>query len=118
MFAQTLAYGLFYILDLHGSSQPREKPPEGLANGNVFDIRKGVAIAFFVKLPKSHLDARGGNGAIVRHAELWGTGEEKLLWLDAHTKTNTDWKIVTPESPLYLFSRITHGGDIREFFFG
>ena len=56
-----------YILDLHGNSLKKETCPDGSPDKNVFDIRQGVAIAFFVK--------RGGKqkaDAVVRHADLWG----------------------------------------------
>ena len=39
-----------YVLDLHGNSLKRETCPGGSKDKNVFDIRQGVAIAFFVKL--------------------------------------------------------------------
>ena len=39
-----------YILDLHGNTQKRETCPDGSPDKNIFDIRLGVAIAFFVKL--------------------------------------------------------------------
>jgi predicted helicase len=38
-----------YVLDLHGSSKPKEVPPNGEKDQNVFDIQKGVAIALLVK---------------------------------------------------------------------
>ncbi len=37
------------VLDLHGNSLKREKCPDGSADENVFDIRQGVAVAFFIK---------------------------------------------------------------------
>ena len=38
-----------YILDLHGNALKKETHPDGSPDKNVFDIRQGVAIAFFVK---------------------------------------------------------------------
>ncbi|MGC9530440.1 MAG: type ISP restriction/modification enzyme, partial [Candidatus Bipolaricaulaceae bacterium] len=64
----------------------------------VFDIRQGVAIAFFVK--------RGGKSksdAVVRHAELYGTREAKHEWLEAHEHKSTEWRDLTPRSPFYQF---------------
>jgi hypothetical protein len=40
-----------YVLDLHGNSLKRETCPDGSPDENVFDIRQGVAISFFLKLP-------------------------------------------------------------------
>ncbi|MGC8839536.1 MAG: type ISP restriction/modification enzyme, partial [Anaerolineae bacterium] len=55
-----------YILDLHGNSLKREACPDGSKDENVFDIRQGVAIAFFVKwgeTPPPHPLPAGGEGA-------------------------------------------------------
>lgn len=38
-----------HIIDLHGSSKPREAAPPGIENENVFDIMKGIAVTLFVK---------------------------------------------------------------------
>lgn len=38
-----------YVLDLHGNSLKRETCPNGSPDENVFDIRQGVAIAFFIR---------------------------------------------------------------------
>jgi len=87
-----------YVLDLHGNALKREVCPDGSKDENVFDIRQGVAIAFFVK--------RGGasrGDARVHHAEAWGTREAKYAWLEAHDVTDTAWQEVRPGSPFYLF---------------
>jgi predicted helicase len=88
-----------YVLDLHGNSLKKESCPDGSPDQNVFDIRQGVAIAFFIK--------RGGQQnteAIVRHADLYGRREVKYMWLDAHDREHTEWEELTPPtSPFYLF---------------
>jgi hypothetical protein len=87
-----------YILDLHGNSLKKETCPDGSPDQNVFDIRQGVAIAFFVK--------RGGErkaDAVVRHAELWGPREVKYDWLNAQDLKHTDWAELKPEAPFYSF---------------
>ena len=38
-----------YVLDLHGNSLKKETCPDGSPDENVFDIRQGVAIAFFIR---------------------------------------------------------------------
>ena len=87
-----------YILDLHGNSLKKETHPDGSPDKNVFDIRQGVAIAFFVKRgPKKECDAR------VHHAERYGTREIKYDWLDAHDHSSTEWRDLNPVSPFYLF---------------
>jgi len=101
-----------YILDLHGNSLKKETCPDGSKDENVFDIRQGVAIAFFVK--------RGGEqkiDAVVRHAELWGLRELKYDWLDAQDLKHTNWGELKPESPFYFFvpRDEEHAGQYRTF---
>ncbi len=88
-----------YILDLHGNSLKKEICPDGSVDQNVFDIRQGVAIAFFLK--------RSGNDkgdARVHHADLWGDREMKYAWLNEHEKKSTDWEELKPASSFYLFA--------------
>jgi len=87
-----------YLLDLHGNSLKKETCPDGSLDQNVFDIRQGVAVAFFIK--------RGGtrkNDPAMRHADLWGTRERKYAWLNDHDLKHTDWVELKPGSPFYLF---------------
>lgn len=93
-----------YVLDLHGNSLKRETCPDGSPDENVFDIRRGVAIAFFVKTgadsspsPSPH----AGKG--VYHAELWGRREEKYRWLEEHDWADTPWAEIQPRPEFYLF---------------
>lgn len=78
-------FDVIYLFDLHGNSLKKEVCPDGSPDQNVFDIRQGVSIAFFVK--------RGGkrkSDAVVYQADLWGLREAKYGWLDAHTLKNTN----------------------------
>ncbi len=89
-----------YILDLHGNALKKETCPDGSPDNNIFDIRQGVAIAFFVK--------RGGkskNTAVVRHADLYGLRESKYAWLETHTIDNTRWRKLEPRTSGYFFIR-------------
>jgi len=88
-----------YVLDLHGSSKKREKPPDGGKDENVFDITTGVAIGLFVK----RKNGRRKKPARVFHAERWGTREAKGVWLKANDVTSTQWTPVEPTSPYYFF---------------
>jgi predicted helicase len=101
-----------YILDLHGNSKKKERPPNGSHDENVFDIQQGVAISIFVRRNQHNVN----QPATVRHIELWGprehfagTGKEKQLiggkyhWLIEHDITNTEWATLKPEAPFYLF---------------
>ena len=87
-----------YLLDLHGNALKRETCPDGSPDKNVFDIRQGVAIAFFAK----HGGAQRTE-ATVHHAELYGTRASKYEWLDAHDRERTGWQELNPTSPFYLF---------------
>ncbi len=85
-----------YVLDLHGNSLKRETCPDGSKDENVFDIRQGVAIAFFIK--------RGvGDQAKVYHADLWGLRQDKYDWLLSHDLETTDWQEIHPKPEFYLF---------------
>ena len=88
-----------YIFDLHGNSLKKETGPGGSLDQNVFDIRQGVAIAFFVKR-----DSKKERDARVHHAELYGIREIKYDWLDAHDRGSTGWQKINPTSPFYLFA--------------
>ena len=85
-----------YLLDLHGNVLKRETAPDGGADKNVFDIRQGVAIAIFVKVPGECGQAR------VYHADLYGEREAKYGTLSETDISTTDWELLQPQSPNYL----------------
>jgi len=85
-----------YILDLHGNSLKWERCPDGSPDENVFDIRQGVAIAFFLRTDE-------GETSTVHHAELWGLREAKYAWLEKHDVSTTSWTETNPKREFYLF---------------
>ncbi|MBW2027186.1 MAG: DNA methyltransferase, partial [Deltaproteobacteria bacterium] len=85
-----------YVLDLHGNSLKRETCPDGSKDENVFDIRQGVAIAFFVKTGEKE-------EATINHAELWGLREAKYKWLAQNDVSTTSWIEIHPRPEFYLF---------------
>ncbi|MBN1255837.1 MAG: N-6 DNA methylase [Deltaproteobacteria bacterium] len=87
-----------YILDLHGNTLKRETCPDGSKDENVFDIRQGVAIAFFIRV-----GSRKGKPAKVYHADLWGLRNHKYSWLTEHDVHSTEWQEIQPKSEFYLF---------------
>lgn len=93
------SYNEIYILDLHGNALKKEKCPDGSKDENVFDIRQGVAIVFFVKKKESGSD----DGCKVFHHERWGLREKKYKWLFSHDKNTTEWEEIRPHSPFYFF---------------
>lgn len=84
-----------YILDLHGNSLKKEKAPDGGKDENVFDIRQGVAIAFFIKKKQKKRK--------VLHSEIYGLREKKYDWLEKNDINSVKWKELKPQSEFYLF---------------
>ncbi len=87
-----------YILDLHGNSLKGERCPDGGVDENVFDIRQGVAVAFFIKTGQN-----GKGESRVFHADLWGLRKEKYQWLETHEQGSTPWIEIHPRPEFYLF---------------
>ncbi|MBF0464220.1 MAG: N-6 DNA methylase [Nitrospirae bacterium] len=85
-----------YILDLHGSSQKKEKCPDGSKDENVFDIKQGVAIAIFIKTGKKTEKS-------IYHSELWGNREHKSSVLMNNDIKTTKWEKLDPARDFYLF---------------
>jgi len=86
-----------YVLDLHGNSKKKEVSPDGSPDQNVFDIQQGVSIGIFIKEPGKSTPAK------VHHAELWGSRTSKYETLNFIDIDSTEWKIIHPQSPFYLF---------------
>ena len=86
-----------YLLDLHGNSRTKERTPDGGVDENVFDIQQGVAISIFLRKPGKE------SQAIVHHAHVWGTRQAKYESLLESDISDTDWDLLEPESPNYLF---------------
>lgn len=90
------AFDLLYVLDLHGNVRKKERAPDGSPDENVFDIQQGVALLLAVKLPQAGEKA-------VYHYELYGSRESKYEFLSGHDATDTPWRTLNPQPPLYLF---------------
>jgi predicted helicase len=73
-----------YLLNLHGSSKPKETPPPGILDQNVFDIQQGVSISIFIKRPNP-----GTQGCTIHYSDLWGTRASKYTWLAANDVETT-----------------------------
>jgi predicted helicase len=76
-----------YILDLNGEVG-------NVNDENVFDIRKGVAIAIFVK--------RKNTLRKLRYYSIRGTRLDKYKMLSLTDVSNTDWEYLNPTSPNYF----------------
>ena len=92
-----------YLLDLHGNSKKKEHVPGGGNDENVFDIQQGVVIGLFVKRA-----VNPNSPGRVFHADLWGEREfgpegGKYRWLHSNDVNTTDWQLLSPKQPQYLF---------------
>ena len=87
-----------YILNLHGNANKRETCPDGSKDGNVFDIRQGVAITLLVKTGKQANRARG-----VYCASLQGLREQKYDALYANTVNSIHWEKIEAAAPDFWF---------------
>lgn len=92
------SFNQIYVLDLHGSTKPKEPAPPGVANENVFDIQKGVSITLFVK----RKDLEQG----VWFAEAWGTRLKKYEYSAEAKIRKIDWKRLSLIEPYYMFRPI------------
>ena len=94
----TRTFDQIYILDLHGSTKPREVTPDHVANENVFDITKGVCISLLVKnsnLPKG-----------IWYSEIWGSRLEKYQFVANSDFRRIAWQEVECIPPYYFFRPI------------
>ena len=90
-------FGQLFLLDLHGNSRKKERPPDGGKDENVFDIQQGVAIGLFI-------NKAGKRGtAKLHHAELWKLRESKYKTLLSTNVSSTEWTMLRPQRPFYLF---------------
>ncbi len=86
-----------YVLNLHGNSLKKEKCPDGGKDENVFDIRQGVAISFFVKR-KAYKGKKK-----VFYADLFGLRGDKYKYLLENTIKTTKWNKISPHKEFYFF---------------
>jgi len=90
------SFNEIYVLDLHGNSLKKEKAPDGSKDENVFDIKQGVAISFFVKYKQKKTKA-------VYHYEIFGTREYKYDFLLKNNIKKIKWNKINPNPKFYLF---------------
>ena len=85
-----------YTIDLHGNALKKEVCPDGSKDENVFDIKQGVSIAFFVKKEKKDKECS------IYHCDLYGLREYKYKTLSKTDITAIKWKKIKPISPFYF----------------
>jgi type I restriction-modification system DNA methylase subunit len=90
-----------YIIDLHGNGNKKEKMPDGKADKNVFDILQGVSIIVAIKKKATSQGKKGI--ALIHHADLWGSREQKYSTLSAKNLESIRFEYLAPSSPHYYF---------------
>ena len=85
-----------HVIDLHGSSKPKESPPGGVVDQNVFDIMKGVAITIFVRKRKLE--------RVTWFGDVWGSRLHKYDICAEKNYSQLASKRIYPASPYYFVS--------------
>jgi predicted helicase len=97
-------FDMIYILNLHGKGSAGEKEspakPGGIRDENVFDIRHGAAISFFVKKKKSN---NTKTGCTVYYAEITGGRDHKYRTLREKDIESIQWTEISAEWDEFLF---------------
>ncbi|MFA5782173.1 MAG: type ISP restriction/modification enzyme, partial [Bacteroidales bacterium] len=90
-----------YILNLHGYYLGTA--PDGSKDENVFDIRQGVTISFFIK--NENIKEKG-----IYYAELFGHRIDKYKQLFSLEKEGIDWKKLKLDNKYYFFKPFDYAG--------
>lgn len=85
-----------YILNLHGDLKRSKRIKEGTKDENVFDIRQGVSVNFFVKSEKP-IEKK------VFYQELIDSRDNKYLYLESNDINSTGWNKLIPKEPYFFF---------------
>lgn len=92
------SFNYIYILNLHGNIAKKEKCPDGTVDENLFHIRQGTAIAFFIK-KKNHPEP-----CQVFYGQIQGSRLYKQQLLNSQNIDTTPWQPIQPRAPFYLFT--------------
>jgi len=79
-------FDVIYILNLHGNARIGETSPDGSVDQNVFDIKQGVSIIFFVK--KDYQEEK----CKVLYYDLYGRCDDKYEFLIANDIKSVEWE--------------------------
>ncbi len=88
-------YDELYILNLHGNARKKEKTPQGAKDDNVFNIKQGVSINFFVK--KAQITKQK-----IHYYDVYGERAEKYAFLAQNDLNSIEWLELTPREPFCL----------------
>ncbi|MHA1279165.1 MAG: type ISP restriction/modification enzyme [Candidatus Helarchaeota archaeon] len=101
-----------YLLDLHGSKIIHEEVPDGAQDENVFNIKQGVCIGFFIKNPSI-------NEKKIYRFDLFGSKESKYNWLLNNTLSTTPWLDISnirPGAPFFVGTTIKLEREYQQFY--
>lgn len=107
----TKTFDEIYILNLHGNSNIGETCPDGSKDENVFDIKQGVSISFFVKTGKKRppnplkKGASDSSNTGVYYYSLQGLRDFKYNFLYDGNIKNIGWENLTVDSPNFWFKK-------------
>jgi len=93
-----LDFDEIFILDLHGNANKKEICLDGNKDENVFDIRQGVSISFFIKN-----NTKKSQYARVKKADLFGLRNFKYQNLFKNNIETINWHEIYPQSEDFLF---------------
>jgi predicted helicase len=69
-------FNLGGVVDLHGSATKKETCPDGSKDENVFEIKQGVGISIFARVPQTQR-------RLLLFGELWGLQDSKYALLES-----------------------------------
>lgn len=87
-----------YILNLHGNANIGETCPDGSKDENVFDIRQGVGISIFVKLPEKAKDKK------IYYYDLYGLRKDKGIILSQNNIKSLKWEALQLKPKNFFFT--------------
>ena len=86
-----------HILNLHGNISMGEQTPEGYLDENIFDIKQGTAINFYVN------SSINTSKQQVSYFDLWGIRSQKYNFLHNNHIQTTQWELIKPSNPYFFF---------------
>ena len=97
------------VLDLHGNANRKESAPDGSPDGNVFEIKQGVAISVFSRSPSPRFDEQW----TLHRGDLLGADAFKFDTLLAKTASSLAAQPFRALPPEYIFDRPRRGQEGR-----
>ncbi len=90
-------FDAIYTLNVHGNVSMGEQSLDGSLDENIFDIKQGTAVNFFIS--NSNCNREGQ----VHYFDLWGLRSKKNYYLDTNDTNTTRWQLTNPVLPYFFF---------------